>query len=95
MTRLSNIFFQRIPKILKQQPDPPRPLRILMHGKPHFQIEVDLITKQPNQLRHSRGNLGLTTPNAHSGAQRRQLCRIVVTTKTELLPAERGSLPAD
>jgi nicotinamidase-related amidase len=66
------VFPQGPAQKIEQQPDSPRRFQMLVHHQPHLPRERDLSKQKPDRFGRARGDAGLPTVNADTGAQGRQ-----------------------
>jgi hypothetical protein len=71
--------------MIEQHPNPACGSDVFVHRDPHLQFEADRLGKHRHQFLEAHRNVLLATANSHAGPQRRELRKIAVAAKTEMV----------
>jgi methionine-S-sulfoxide reductase len=72
-------------QMIEQHPNPACGSDVFVHRDPHLQFEADRLGKHRHQFLEAHRNVLLATANSHAGPQRRELRKIAVAAKTEMV----------
>jgi hypothetical protein len=71
--------------MIEQHPNPACGTRVFVHRDPQLQFEADRRGEHRHQFLEAHRNVLLATANSHAGPQRRELRKIAVAAKTEMV----------
>ena len=74
--------------MIEQHPDPAGGFHVFMHRDPHLQIEADRPGEHRHQFFVALGDVVLAAANSHPRPQRRELRKIAIATKTEIIAGD-------